>query len=264
MIPDVVVQAAPMSAEWEALIQTWGYWLMAFGAIIEGETFLIIGGIAAAHDMLHLPGLILLAIVGCVIHDAFFFYSGRFFGRQIVERFPKTQSKIEKVTRLLEKYDAGLIIAFRFMYGVRTIIPFALGISKISNLKFMFFDTIGAILWSCFFIIGGYYFGQGLIILIQKLNLGPLIREHWLLSAIILILFIFLVYFLIMWYRKHRKRKKQLQAELDKANAQAQKIMQAELEKKQSETDQLSQKNVQLADELIKHPIDHDDEAKRS
>ncbi|MCF6808234.1 DedA family protein [Thiotrichales bacterium 19S9-12] len=221
MTPDVVAQSAPMSAEWLALIETWGYWLMAFGAIIEGETFLIIGGIAAAHDMLHLPGLILLAIVGCVIHDAFFFYSGRLFGRQIVERFPKIQSKIEKVTRLLEKYDAGLIIAFRFMYGVRTIIPFALGISKISNLKFMFFDTIGAILWSTFFVVGGYYFGQGLIILIQKLDLGPFIREHWIVSTALLIVFIFFVYFLVIWLRKRRKLKKQRIAQLEKDKEEA-------------------------------------------
>ncbi|MCF6765571.1 DedA family protein [Thiotrichales bacterium 19S3-7] len=257
MTPDVVVQAAPMSAEWETLIETWGYWLMAFGAIIEGETFLIIGGIAAAHDMLHLPGLILLAIVGCIIHDAFFFYLGRFFGRQIVERFPKTQSKIEKVTRLLEKYDAGLIIAFRFMYGVRTIIPFALGISKISNFKFMFFDAIGAIIWSAFFIIGGYYFGQGLIILIQKLNLGPLIRENWLLSAIILILFIFLVYFLIIWYKNRRKYKKQLQLELDKANAEAHEILQGELEKKQTtEAEHASKSASQQIDAAANNQVD--------
>ena len=29
-----------MSPEWEHLITVWGYWLMAFGALIEGETFL--------------------------------------------------------------------------------------------------------------------------------------------------------------------------------------------------------------------------------
>lgn len=209
MSVEVAAHVAPMSAEWQSLIETWGYWLMAFGAIIEGETFLIIGGIAAAHGMLHLPGLILLAFVGSGAHDLFFFYLGRFFGRQIVDRFPKIQGKIEKVTRLLEKYDAGLIIAFRFMYGVRTIIPFALGISKISNAKFIFFDAIGAALWSFIFILGGYYFGQGLIVLIQKLNLGPIIKENWVLSSIILIVTIFVIYYLLMWMRKKRQKKKQ-------------------------------------------------------
>ncbi|MFT6836241.1 MAG: membrane protein DedA with SNARE-associated domain [Francisellaceae bacterium] len=197
-----------MSPEWQILINTWGYWLMAFGAIIEGETFLIIGGIAAANGLLHLYGLILLAIIGCLIHDGFFFYLGRFGGAKILQKKPFWQSKIERVTRLLDKYDFWFIIAFRFAYGLRTIIPFALGLSKISIFKFTVFDLIGAIIWSIFFIVGGYYFGQGLMVVMHKLSLTDYVKHHWLISTLALVSFLVVSTFLVYSVKKFIKRSK--------------------------------------------------------
>ena len=197
-----------MSPEWAELINTWGYWLMAFGAIIEGETFLIIGGIAAANGLLHLPGLIVLSSIGCLLHDGFFFYLGRFGGERLLSKKPHWKPRVRKVTNLLEKYDFWLIIAFRFAYGLRTIIPFALGLSRISNIKFTIFDLIGAIIWSCFFILGGYYFGQGLILLMHKLDISDFVKEHWLIFTIGLILVVFLCWFLFVFFQKKRRNKK--------------------------------------------------------
>lgn len=199
-----------MSPEWEHLITVWGYWLMAFGALIEGETFLIIGGIAAANALLHLPGLILLSVVGCLIHDSFFFYIGRFAGLKILKRKPNWQPRIYSITKLLERHDFWLIIGFRFAYGLRTIIPFALGVSKITNSKFLFFDLIGAILWSFIFILGGYYFGQGLLLLMKQLDLSDFVRTHWLLSLAALIIFVSLVMFTIMYVQKKRRKSKNM------------------------------------------------------
>ena len=175
-----------MTAEWLELVNTWGYWLMALGAIIEGETFLVMGGVAAANKLLHLPGLIALAIVGCLIHDGFFFSLGKLGGNRILARRPKWQSKVEKVTRLLDKYDYWIILGFRFAYGLRTVIPFALGLSRISLLKFAFFDILGGIIWSSIFILGGYFFGHAMVIFLKQLSLIPLVKQHWILAIIIL------------------------------------------------------------------------------
>lgn len=148
-----------MSPEIQHLLTVYGYWLMAFGALIEGETFLIAGGIAAHKGLFHLEGLILLAVVGSTIHDVFFFLLGRFGGHTFVKRKPHFYSKVEGVLNTFEKYGVWLIIGLRYAYGLRTIIPTVLGMSHISFRKFLFFDLIGGVLWSCTFIIGGYYFG---------------------------------------------------------------------------------------------------------
>lgn len=149
-----------MTPELQHLLMTYGYWLMAFGAIIEGETFLIAGGIAAHQGLFHLEGLIILALVGSTLHDIFFFLLGRYGGHEFVKRKPQIYARAQKMLDSFEKYGVWLIIGLRFAYGLRTIIPSVLGMSHISFRKFLFFDIIGGILWSCTFILGGYFFGE--------------------------------------------------------------------------------------------------------
>ena len=197
-----------MTAEHIALIQEWGYWLMFFAAIIEGETFLILGGIAAAAGMLGLWWIIVLSIIGCIIHDSFFFYLGCYIGPRLLKRKLNWQPKVDRIIRLLEKYDFWLIIAFRFAYGLRTVIPFALGVTKISNLKFFIFDTIGAVIWVCVFVVGGFYFGHALELLLHQLSLMHIVKEYWMISLILLVLLISVVSYIIVHMIKRRNLRK--------------------------------------------------------
>ncbi len=148
-----------MTPEIEHLLSTYGYWLMAFGALIEGETFLIAGGIAAHKGFFHLYGLIALAWAGSTLHDCFFFFIGRFGGDRFIKSKPQLYEKAERVLDLFEKYGVWLILGLRFAYGLRTIIPTVFGMRHISNSKFIFYDILGGLIWSCVFILGGYFFG---------------------------------------------------------------------------------------------------------
>ena len=197
-----------MSPDHIALIQQWGYWLMFGAAIIEGETFLVLGGVAAAAGMLDLGWIIILSIIGCLIHDCFLFYLGRYVGPKILKRKPNWQPKVDRISLMIDKYNFWLILGFRFTYGLRTIIPFALGMSNISNAKFMLFDTIGAIVWVLVFLLGGYYFGSALGIILHKLSLVHLVKEYWHVSIVVLFLVIFMISFLLVKLRKRRARQK--------------------------------------------------------
>lgn len=200
-----------MTLEHVALIQDWGYWLMFGAAIIEGETFLILGGIAAAAEMLNLKTIILLSTLGALIHDSFFFYLGRFSGPKLLNRKPNWQPKVKRVVILLEKYDIWLIMAFRFAYGLRAIIPFALGISKISNTKFFIFEVLGAAIWVILFVLGGYYFGNMLEIILAKISLLSFIKEYWIfLLFVILVSTVGCIFFIIYLSRKRKIKNKYL------------------------------------------------------
>ena len=154
----------------ESLINTYGYWLMAFGALIEGETFLIAGGIAAQQGLLHVPGLIALALLGSILHDHIFFFIGRVSGHAFLEKKPQYKDKADKVLNMFERFDVGLILILRFAYGFRMIIPAVLGMSHISAWRFFIWDVVGGFIWSCVFIMGGFYFGKGVTILLHKLG----------------------------------------------------------------------------------------------
>lgn len=148
-----------MTPELQHLLSVYGYWLMAFGALIEGETFLIAGGIAAQQGVFHLWGLIILAVIGSTIHDCFFFLVGRYAGTGLFKRKPIYYERSKKVLDLFDKYGVWLVVGLRFAYGLRMIIPTVLGVTHITFKKFFLFDLIGGVIWSVTFIVGGYLFG---------------------------------------------------------------------------------------------------------
>jgi membrane protein DedA with SNARE-associated domain len=151
-----------MSPDLQHLLSVYGYWLMAFGALIEGETFLIAGGIAAQQGFFHLGGLIALAVAGSTVHDSFFFLLGRYAGTGLFKRKPMLYERSKNILNLFDRYGVWLIIGLRFAYGLRTIIPTVLGVTHITFKKFLLFDLIGGVLWSVTFIVGGYMFGATL------------------------------------------------------------------------------------------------------
>ena len=201
-----------MSPHMQELIAHYGYWLMLLGALIEGETFLIAGGIAAHQGLLHLPGLLVLAVVGSLIHDHVFFYIGRFTRFEVLlwsykkklSSYRKFKKKINKRLTMLERYGVILIIGFRFMYGLRTIVPIIIGLSPITKTKFFLLDLLGALIWSCIFIYGGYFFGSAVTNALQIIH--DKYKISWL--AIILIALITIIVLLTLYFVIKSKIKK--------------------------------------------------------
>ncbi|HEY9585784.1 MAG TPA: DedA family protein [Candidatus Paceibacterota bacterium] len=141
------------------LIQNYGYGIVFVGTIFEGEVIVALAGFSAYGGDLKLGYIIPIAIVGAMIGDHAFFYFGRYKGRKFLSERPLLEARVEKVHRLLERYNGWIIFGSRFMYGFRALIPVALGVSKVSGVKFSFLNFLGAVVWGVFFAFGGYAFG---------------------------------------------------------------------------------------------------------
>lgn len=145
-----------------ALISTYGYAAVGIGAFVEGETLLILGGLAAHRGYLDLPWVIFSAGIGALVGDQTFYYLGRIKGKGALEKRPAWKRKSERVLVLLERYQVWFILGFRFVYGVRTISPFIIGVSNVPRLRFLVLDIIGASIWATAISILGYLFGSAL------------------------------------------------------------------------------------------------------
>ncbi|MEK6550823.1 MAG: DedA family protein [Pseudomonadota bacterium] len=144
----------------EQLITDWGYWAILVVTFIEGETIVILAGIAAHLDYLELRWVIVTAIIGSFGGDQLWFYIGRRWGPQIIARRPSWQEGAEKVYKHLHKHQYWLILTFRFYYGFRNVTPFVLGSSGIPWLRFFTLNLIGAIVWAFTFAYAGYFLGE--------------------------------------------------------------------------------------------------------
>ncbi|MFY8106384.1 MAG: DedA family protein [Elstera sp.] len=126
---------------------------------MEGETFVIFAGYAAHLGLLSLPILIACAWLGSFCGDQVYFFLGRRYGHTLVRRFPKWQPRVDRAMDLLKRYNTGFILSFRFIYGVRNVSSFAIGMSGVSWLRFSVLNFIAAGLWATSFAGTGYLFG---------------------------------------------------------------------------------------------------------
>jgi len=135
-----------MSAE--QLIGQFGYLALFVGAFFEGEAMVIAGAFAAHQGYLKLQWVITAAFLGAFGGDEFYFFLGRLKGRGYLERRPLWQMRVRKVQGLVERHRRLIILGFRFLYGLRTVTPFALGMSEVRTGEFVFFNLLGAAVWS--------------------------------------------------------------------------------------------------------------------
>jgi len=150
------------------LVTDYGCIAVFIGTFLEGETILLLAGILASKGLLSLEWVIISAFMGTLFGDQLFFFIGRQRGNRFLERRPAWNEKFEKVRIAIRRHFILMVLGFRFLYGLRTVSPFAFGMSRVSVLKFVILNVIGAAVWSVAVGVAGYLFGNAIIYLISE------------------------------------------------------------------------------------------------
>lgn len=159
-----------MPASLQDLINTFGYAAVLVGTFLEGETVLILGGVAARLQYLKLEWVIAVAFVGSLLGDQLWFFLGRRYGRRLLARHPAWQAKAEKIHRMLDRFETAVLIGFRFLYGFRNLTPFVVGMSRVGRAKFLILNVVGALIWSVSGAILGYVFAHTVDLLLGDIK----------------------------------------------------------------------------------------------
>ncbi len=160
-----------------ALITQYGYFALFAGALIEGETVLLLAGFAAHQGYLQLHWVMLVALLGGFTGDQLYFWLGRRHGAWVLCRFPRMVPLFERANTLIARYHELIIVGMRFAYGLRTVGPIALGMSAVAGWRFLLFNALGASIWAVAIGGAGYLFGHALELLladIKKIELALL------------------------------------------------------------------------------------------
>jgi membrane protein DedA with SNARE-associated domain len=89
----------------QQLVEQYGYWAVAIGTLLEGETLLILGGFAAHRGYLELPWVVAVAALGGWAGDQFWFWMGRSRGSALLERLPRLKQHAGRVEQLLARHQ---------------------------------------------------------------------------------------------------------------------------------------------------------------
>ena len=104
----------------------------------------------------------LAAFSGTFAGDQLFFWIGRKKGISYLKKKPTWQPRVDKVRALLEKHHASVILGFRFLYGLRSVTPFVIGVSGFGPKRFVLFNAVGVLLWAVVVGTGGFLVGNAL------------------------------------------------------------------------------------------------------
>lgn len=132
------------------------------GAGLEGETIVVIGGIMVQRGVLPYLPAIAAAAAGSFVADQIFFQLGRRFRyHPFVQRMQKKPA-FARAMAAFDKHPVLFVFAFRFLYGLRTVSPVAIGTTRLSTGTFLLINALAAIVWATTFVSVGLFFGTAI------------------------------------------------------------------------------------------------------
>ncbi|MBD3789388.1 MAG: DedA family protein [Campylobacterales bacterium] len=154
------------------LMKKEGYIILFAWSIIEGEMGLVMAGLLSHTNDMSLPFAIFIAGLGGFVGDQIYFYIGRYNKGYVYSKFTAHRRKFALAHLLLKKYGWPIIFAQRYMYGMRTVIPISIGLTRYNAKKFAFINLFSAWCWATITILPVWYFGK------EILSVFDWIKEH--------------------------------------------------------------------------------------
>lgn len=206
------------------LITTLGNWnyLIAFASACA-ESLPIIGTAIPGMNIMilvggfwwktHMIGTILLAVLGAMIGNYIWYWIGKWYGHEIIEKYGdyiwlgKTEQKI--LSKQIEKNWFWYIVLGKFHNFTRSFVPFIAGASGMQENKFWTYNTIGSIIWATSINLLGIFFINKYESILD--NLGKIM------IIILGLVFVYFYFFRRDFLKEYMKDKQQeIQDKIDK------------------------------------------------
>ena len=147
----------------EELIKEWGYIVLFLYSFGGGFIALAIAGVLSYTGDLNIIVSIIVAGVSNFIGDQFLFILARNNKQYAKTLMGKYGRKVAYAHLLMKKYGSPVVFIQKYIYGIKTLIPLAMGLTKYDIKKFTLMNAMATVIWA--FVIGyaGYYMGDILL-----------------------------------------------------------------------------------------------------
>ncbi len=147
----------------------WGYW--AVGLVVAGdgvfpffpgETAIVAAAVLAAEGTLSLWLVILAGWLGAVVGDSTAYWIGRRGQgpiRRTVTRWAG-QGTLHAAERMVQRQGPALVFIGRFLPGLRIAVNLSCGAGQMKYPRFLFFNSMGALVWSAQAALLGFFAGK--------------------------------------------------------------------------------------------------------
>ncbi len=157
--------------EWmSSLPVLWAYFsilVIAYGENvvppIPGDMIIVFGGYMAGIGRLDMFAVIILSTMGGSLGFMTMYVVGNRIGRRVSKKgLPRwiPRRRLEHSREMLARWGNGLILANRFLLGLRSVISITVGMAGRSVLRTTVYATMSALAWSMLLVGFGYGFGE--------------------------------------------------------------------------------------------------------
>ncbi len=170
---------------------------------IPSEVIMPSAGYSASQGQLLLVGVIIAGCIGSLTAAATLYWIGYKFNHdkifRWVDRYGKylfiKSSDVQKALTWFEHYGHRIVFFGRMIPAVRSLISIPAGMSHMPFWKFMFYSSLGTIIWTTFLACIGFYFGEN-----QALMQNIFSQVGHVIIAIVLSLIAWII------YRRYKRR----------------------------------------------------------
>ena len=178
-------------------LETWGYLAVAFFAFGGSLMIVAAAGVFSYMGKMDLTTALAIATVSNYMGDMFLFYLGKYQKKEIQPYFAKHKRKIALATVIMRKYGIWAIFIQKFLYGIKTLVPLSMALSKYDFKKFGFYNVFASIVFVLTIGLSAYYSSEFIISVFNYIKEKPWIAP--------LILFSFIG---IVWFAMEKMTKK--------------------------------------------------------
>lgn len=138
----------------------YGYVILFVYSLGGGMVALIAAGFLAGADKLNIGICVVLAAFANFIGDTLLFYIARFNKTEILPKMRKYRRQLALAQILFKRHGAKIILFKKYIYGLKTLIPLAIGVSKFGFVKFSIINAVSAVIWALSVGLSSYLAGD--------------------------------------------------------------------------------------------------------
>jgi len=144
----------------EELIKEWGYIVLFLYSFGGGFLALAVAGVLSYTGDLNIVASIIVAGSANFVGDQFLFTLARNNKSYAKTMMGKYGRKVALAHLLMRRYGSPVVFLQKYIYGIKTLIPLAMGLTKYSIKKFMVFNALATIVWAIVVGYSSYYMGE--------------------------------------------------------------------------------------------------------
>lgn len=165
-------------------LATWGYVAIAFFSLGGSLVIVAAAGVLSALGKMDLATALAVAMIFNFLGDNLLFYMSRYQRVVVMPYFKSHKRKLALATIMFRRYGSPVMFIKKFIYGLKTLVPLSMGLSKYDFKKFVVINFFASAVFVAVVGLGGYYMTDTITTLFNVIKDKPWIAPIILFSVI--------------------------------------------------------------------------------